>query len=122
MDDMHNKAKKEQIAALRKIMQELIAESGGDTAMGSGELEEALGDAADTAKSEGDDLAMDADEAGDGDEMPMDDEEEESPLQKMKREYFKPESKPPRPGTAVMMAQMETKKPMGKPMRKGRFA
>jgi hypothetical protein len=80
----------------------------------SEKLEEALEQATDGAVAEESPM----EEAEEGEEMAM--AEEEDPLAVARRKFFKPEKKPERsPGTAIMIAMQAKKPTMGKKSDKG---
>ncbi len=103
MQGLYDKARKEKIKELRRLMQELISD-GDEQPMEGSEFSDALEDAGsevDVAEEE-----MDPADAEEG-ELP---EEEEDELSAMRRDFFQPKaSKAPRAGTAVMMAKLDTK-------------
>ena len=106
MNGLYDKARREKIRELKRLMQELISD-GDEEQLEAGELDDAMAEAGDEAEGVMDEAAVA--EAPEGDAM-AEEEDLDGELGKMRREFFKSKGpKPSRPGSKMMFAKMNEK-------------
>ncbi len=105
MNGLYDKARREKIRELKRLMQELISD-GDEAELEAGELDDAMAEAGDEAEG---DMAEEAVAEGSlGEEVAEEDLDGE--LGKMRRDFFKSKGpKPSRPGSKMMFAKMNEK-------------